>query len=89
MKKGGTGCGQREQIIRDMRMRDHLNVYTAISGKKKEKAVDGQNVIICFQMKRWNRKCRQTLKKYGTVKAVHTEEIFPALVTACGKFFWR
>lgn len=61
-----------------MRMRDHLNVYAAISGKKKEKAVDGQNVIICFQMKRWNRKCCQTLKKYGTVKAVHTEEIFHA-----------
>lgn len=70
-------------------MRNHLNVYTAISGKKKGKAVDGQNVIICFRMKRWDQKYCQTPKKYGTVQAVHMEGIFPVLVTACGKFFWR
>ena len=91
MEKGGTGCGQREQIIRDMRMRNHLNVYTAISGKKKGKAVDDQNAIICFRMRRWDqKKCySRILKKYGTVKVVHTEEIFHVLVTACGKFFWK
>lgn len=36
--------------MRDMQMRNHLNVYTAISGKKKGKAVDGQNakrVVFC------------------------------------------